>query len=66
VIIAEETWEQQGDIRAYELSRFCQSWLRNTMDRVRSLKLLRRWQSMDRDWLEVLVSVGSLDFPFKW
>jgi hypothetical protein len=46
LIIAEETWEQQGDIRDLI------SWLRNMMAPVRSLKLLRRWQSMDGDsWL---------------
>src|SRR5215471_2285178 len=40
LIIAEERWEQQGDIRDV-VSLI--SWLRNMMAQVRSLKLLRRW-----------------------
>src|SRR5215469_9825403 len=43
LIIAEETWEQHGVIRdVISLSK-----LVKTMAQVRSLKLLRRWQSME-------------------
>ena len=60
LIIAEETWEQQGDIRdVISLSKLV-GVLRNTMAQVISLKLLKRWQSME---IVEMVLLSGYGFP---